>query len=916
MKVLLEIVVASLLGLVASCSNSDSLLGNPDWTVDDVAADMVQVVARGELVKLGSDDENVRADERPEMGVRFDYDFSIGRHEVACGEFNALMKSSKGLVLKCKNDSLPATNLTYFDAVYFANLVSKKERLDTVYTYARVDRDSNGHCTNLSGLIFHPEVEGYRLPTEAEWVFVAGRDWNPKEGWNGENSDYKLHKICLKAHSENEMCDMAGNAMEWVNDWFVPFSDTIITNFVGAPDGGSVGRRVVKGGSYRNKAALITLHGRSDVYTVTSPMYADYLGFRLALGAIPNPVWLQGDGKNVRSRVVPHATTSTIYEATGTYRSKLVFRNDMTGNLAYIDYSHGTNAVTEIVDTLDAYHPDISPDGKKVVFCTGIEGVSGQSAVYVRDLNAEGSNLVRLDVKSAAIPRWRVLAGGDTVIVYVTDAGNNRNEAGFMAASTWQVKFEGGKFGIPEKLFDGAYHGGISEDNMLAVSGARLLRARVAKSGSDVTRNAVDTLWYGGEQACNVSLARDSSKRTLFLDFGGASGRKFVGRDYGTHEQILVADASGKLIQSIAAPTGYSFDHSEWVPGRNWAVSTLVNSNGAHWNIVFINMQDGSMGELVEGDELWHPSMWLKPNVITNVDSSLDLDSAGVYLSEGGELKQARFRIKMELYWKNVDTTEVVLVGSSRMEMGVDPDLFPEWNMFNFGVSGIDADRNFYFIDNYLMNHSDRLKAIVVSLDLDRWRGSGDLSSILEAGVGYKYDENHDFWKDGIPTGFVEAVENAYPAPFDELRLYSTRGGTKIPERSWDAEGIDILDDSVFSKKEMRYLNNSLEKLNDLIERASKRNIYVIGIIFPQAPQYRRTGAFGLYGLQRSEAEKKIVYLDSLAQKNRYFVLMDENKMGNHDYTDDMAYSQDHLSVLGAKKLTTRLDSVLKTLEW
>ena len=43
---------------------------------------------------------------------------------------------------------------------------------------------------------------------------------------------------------------------------------------------------------------------------------------------------------------------------------------------------------------------------------------------------------------------------------------------------------------------------------------------------------------------------------------------------------------------------------------------------------------------------------------------------------------------------------------------------------------------------------------------------------------------------------------------------------------------------------------------------------------------------------------------------------MDENKMGDHDYTDEMAQNRDHLSYLGAQKLTARLDSVLKSIEW
>ncbi|SHI62549.1 hypothetical protein [Fibrobacter sp. UWP2] len=39
---------------------------------------------------------------------------------------------------------------------------------------------------------------------------------------------------------------------------------------------------------------------------------------------------------------------------------------------------------------------------------------------------------------------------------------------------------------------------------------------------------------------------------------------------------------------------------------------------------------------------------------------------------------------------------------------------------------------------------------------------------------------------------------------------------------------------------------------------------------------------------------------------------MDENKMGDHDYTTYMAHDYDHLNYEGAIKLSTRLDSLLK----
>ena len=116
------------------------------------------------------------------------------------------------------------------------------------------------------------------------------------------------------------------------------------------------------------------------------------------------------------------------------------------------------------------------------------------------------------------------------------------------------------------------------------MSGVRLLRARIAKSSSTVLDEATDTVWYNGEQACNVSLAHDGSKRVAFLDFGGNTGRKFANENYSTHQRLLVADSMGKLIKSIKAASGYTFDHSEWVSGSENSniVATLANVNGAH----------------------------------------------------------------------------------------------------------------------------------------------------------------------------------------------------------------------------------------------------------------------------------------------------------------------------------------------
>ena len=105
-----------------------------------------------------------------------------------------------------------------------------------------------------------------------------------------------------------------------------------------------------------------------------------------------------------------------------------------------------------------------------------------------------------------------------------------------------------------------------------------------------------------------------------------------------------------------------------------------------------------------------------------------------------------------------------------------------------------------------------------------------------------------------------------------------------------------------------------IDRLHRFLEKTESRGIYVVGIVFPQNPLYRETGSWGRYGPRRSEIP---VILDSLYELEKefgHFQLMNENKMGNHDYVDFMALNTDHLSHEGAVQITRRLDSLLKTL--
>lgn len=922
---------------VSSCSElfSDSAedlspieFSRVKYKTDPMDKDFVHIYADGLFATLGTNDSLAVANEIPKMKAMFGYDFSIGKHEVTCDEFNKFAKVKKSAIqrkLKCDSGNLPATNITYFDAVLLANAMSVAKGLDTVYSYVKAMYDDEGNCENLEGFVFHPEVNAYRLPTEAEWVLAASQGWNPDESWNANNSKYKTHAVCGKKKNDIGLCDMAGNVMEWMNDWMGFFRDSAVNNFVGSIGDKGVGERVLKGGSFRNNASSMHLYSRNDVYTVTSSTKAKYVGVRLALGSIASPEWLTESGNTGLTKLYIVANTATLANITTINKMKLVFRNDVSGNLAFIDYSKGVPEITEIEDTLNSYHPEISPDGKKVAFCTGLEGVKGPSSVYVRNLDEKGSHLVKLDVEKAAIPRWRVV-NGDTVIVYVTDAGNNSDESWWKSQSTWRVPFSKGKFGKPEKIYDGAYHGGQSRLRTLAATGSQRLRVHL-----DDATGLHDTVWYNNEQVCNVSVLNETKSKILFLDFGSKTGSEFVNEKYGAHERLFVMDSAGNLINSFASPKGYTFDHSEWAlnyasVGKNfYAVVSLVNANGAHTKLALLNLADSSLTELVNGGELWHPSFWISAFQSRNATFELDPDSAGVYLNSPKEgLSPMMLRYKMELLWKYRNLTYVVFLGSSRPMYALSPNFFHgEHAALNLAhtPNSIYAIRDYYL--KYVDAHVRRLKYLVISLDIDFWNkteNKGDdnfFATTYKKYPGYVYDKNHNYWHDYFPPELPEMTKESTGGDTAQARLFKSEKGRYLanPCKSWGGKKPEIEEDSTLFDNHPEWIDNSLAALDTIIRVAANKNVTVIGIIFPQSPAYKKTGAFGRYGMRRSLAKKVIERIEERTHTYSNFFFWDRNKMGNHDYADRYATDYDHLCQEGTILMSVQLDSLIKTME-
>ena len=91
--------------------------------------DFIKIIATDKVVEIrdnGTENQNEFS-----LKVKLSYDYLIGKHEVTCGEYKSITDTS----LTCENDSLPITNVSYIDAILYANAKSKAEGFDTAYSY-------------------------------------------------------------------------------------------------------------------------------------------------------------------------------------------------------------------------------------------------------------------------------------------------------------------------------------------------------------------------------------------------------------------------------------------------------------------------------------------------------------------------------------------------------------------------------------------------------------------------------------------------------------------------------------------------------------------------------------------------------------------------------------------------------------
>ncbi|MBD3347176.1 MAG: SUMF1/EgtB/PvdO family nonheme iron enzyme [Chitinivibrionales bacterium] len=273
--------------LVATDLYGDSAVGTGTFSSPNAPPSppgMALIPSAGKTFSMGKPKD--KSSQLYEHTVSFSHNFWIDSTEVTHKEFMSVMNITD----TSAEDIVPVTGINWYDAVLYCNSLSKRNNIDTVYSYTSVNGIPGNNCA-LEGLKTDLSIPGYRLPTEAEWEFAcrggssASLYWGASMTtmaeyvWYEENSDGPAHPVALKPANPYGLYDMLGNVWEWCNDWydFYYYHNSPSTDPEG-PD--SSVARVVRGASWQNDQSFIAAYTRDKMRPDAS---GPALGFRTVL---------------------------------------------------------------------------------------------------------------------------------------------------------------------------------------------------------------------------------------------------------------------------------------------------------------------------------------------------------------------------------------------------------------------------------------------------------------------------------------------------------------------------------------------------------------------------------------------------------------------------------------------------------
>lgn len=185
-------------------------------------------------------------DEKPVHEVRVDALF-VDKTEVSFAAYDAFCQATRRPLPDDEGwgrGLRPVINVSWYDAVHYCNWKSEQDGFVPYYKILGRSVEADG------------SANGYRLPTEAEWEYIAqqamaGVDSLEKIAWHSGNAALKTHEAGAHPGNSNPLKDVFGNVLEWCYDWYLEDYYSRIQYSEAVPLGPKRGTlKVARGGSW------------------------------------------------------------------------------------------------------------------------------------------------------------------------------------------------------------------------------------------------------------------------------------------------------------------------------------------------------------------------------------------------------------------------------------------------------------------------------------------------------------------------------------------------------------------------------------------------------------------------------------------------------------------------------------------